>query len=279
MNEENIPQKNSEPENVNANHSEQEIIQPAIANTTNMEVQKHPHHVTHKKKWGEYLLEFLMLFLAVFLGFVAENWREHTVEHEREKQYIRSMIDDVKLDTASLNVISQRRILRRGMFDSLSDLLNSSQRNYFVPRLYYFARQIQRLSPVIFTYNDRTIQQLKYGGNMRLIRTPAVTDAIVLYDAAVRDLNSTEEREDNYMAQCLPHIYKLFNGRVMDMMVDSLGAIHEPPTGISLLTFSESNLADFNGSFHSMKSSNKVILVKMKMLIGEGEKLLNILQK
>ncbi len=26
-------------------------IQP----TTNMEVHKHPHHVTHKKKWGEYL--------------------------------------------------------------------------------------------------------------------------------------------------------------------------------------------------------------------------------
>jgi len=33
-----------------------------------MEVQKHPHHVTHKKKWGEYLLEFFMLFLAVLPG-------------------------------------------------------------------------------------------------------------------------------------------------------------------------------------------------------------------
>lgn len=45
--------------------------------TQNMEVHKHPHHVTHKKKWGEYFLEFLMLFLAVFLGFLAENFREH----------------------------------------------------------------------------------------------------------------------------------------------------------------------------------------------------------
>jgi len=26
-----------------------------------MEVHKHPHHVTHKKKWGEYLLEFSLL--------------------------------------------------------------------------------------------------------------------------------------------------------------------------------------------------------------------------
>ncbi len=50
-----------------------------------MEVHKHPHHVTHKKKWTEYLLEFFMLFLAVFLGFVAENIREHIAEKERGK--------------------------------------------------------------------------------------------------------------------------------------------------------------------------------------------------
>ena len=45
-----------------------------------MEVQKHPRHVTRKKKSGEYFLEFLMIFLAVFLGFIAENIREHVVD-------------------------------------------------------------------------------------------------------------------------------------------------------------------------------------------------------
>lgn len=49
-----------------------------------MEVHKHPHYVTHKKKWGEYLLEFLMIFLALFLGFVAENITEKNVEHHWE---------------------------------------------------------------------------------------------------------------------------------------------------------------------------------------------------
>src|SRR3982750_1889637 len=63
-----------------------------IQETENMEVHKHPHHVTHKKKWGEYLLEFLMLFLAVFLGFLAENLREQTVEHHREKEYVQSLV-------------------------------------------------------------------------------------------------------------------------------------------------------------------------------------------
>ncbi|HUS01687.1 MAG TPA: hypothetical protein VMY77_08170 [Chitinophagaceae bacterium] len=68
-----------------------------------MEVHKHPHHVTHKKKWTEYLLEFFMLFLAVFLGFVAENVREHLSERKREKEYIISIIEDLKMDSAKLS--------------------------------------------------------------------------------------------------------------------------------------------------------------------------------
>src|SRR5437868_8431435 len=67
--------------------------------TENMEVHKHPHHVTHKKKWGEYLLEFLMLFLAVFLGFIAENQREHIVEHQREKKFASRLLSDLRQDS------------------------------------------------------------------------------------------------------------------------------------------------------------------------------------
>ena len=66
-----IPQsENSSAENISATEADTITLNQE---TENMEVHKHPHHVTHKKKWGEYILEFLMLFLAVFLGFIAEK--------------------------------------------------------------------------------------------------------------------------------------------------------------------------------------------------------------
>ncbi|MBK9661472.1 MAG: hypothetical protein IPO68_16495 [Chitinophagaceae bacterium] len=43
-----------------------------------MEVHHHAH--TARKKWTHYFWEFLMLFLAVFCGFLAENQREHYVK-------------------------------------------------------------------------------------------------------------------------------------------------------------------------------------------------------
>ena len=66
-----------------------------------MEVHAHTH--TARKKWTHYFWEFLMLFLAVFCGFMAENQREHMIEHRREKEYMRSLIEDLQTDTFNLN--------------------------------------------------------------------------------------------------------------------------------------------------------------------------------
>ena len=53
---------------------------------TDMEIHHHPH-AHHKKKWTDYLFEFLMLFMAVSLGFFVENQREHYIENHRSEQY------------------------------------------------------------------------------------------------------------------------------------------------------------------------------------------------
>ena len=62
------------------------------------------HHQTHtpRKKWTHYFWEFFMLFLAVTAGFFVENQREHYIEHKREKQFITTLIEDFKSDTAQL---------------------------------------------------------------------------------------------------------------------------------------------------------------------------------
>ena len=67
-----------------------------------MEVH-HPHHPTHKKKWSEYIIEFVMLFAAVTLGFFAENLREHQIIDNHKNQNLIAMIDDLKQDSVQIN--------------------------------------------------------------------------------------------------------------------------------------------------------------------------------
>lgn len=63
-----------------------------------MEVH-HPHHPTHKKKWSEYIIEFVMLFAAVTLGFFAENVREHQIIDHKTHQNLESVVLDLKKDS------------------------------------------------------------------------------------------------------------------------------------------------------------------------------------
>ncbi len=57
-----------------------------------MEVHHHPDLHHKPKKWKEYFLEFLMIFLAVTMGFFAENIRENYVEHKSAGDYANLLI-------------------------------------------------------------------------------------------------------------------------------------------------------------------------------------------
>ena len=57
-----------------------------------MEVHHHPD-VHHKaRRFKEYFLEFLMIFLAVTMGFFAENIQAKTYLTGREKELMKSLV-------------------------------------------------------------------------------------------------------------------------------------------------------------------------------------------
>ena len=88
-----------------------------------MEVHHHAH--TARKKWTHYLWEFLMLFLAVFCGFMAENQREHYIEKIRAKDYARALVHDLENDTTQLSgILDQVKNLVR-MYDSFLNVMKN----------------------------------------------------------------------------------------------------------------------------------------------------------
>ena len=242
-----------------------------------MEVHAHTH--TARKKWTHYFWEFLMLFLAVFCGFMAEYQLEHTIEHQREKKFIHSLFGDVTLDTTALSQIYELRNSRESMLDSLTKLLNSPDRDLHLNQIYFFARHIQRLFPMNFTYNDGTIQQLKNSGNLRLIRNRKAAEAIMEYDAAVRDMEIIEEREYQYLYLCLPYMYKIFDGLVFETMEDSASKVYPPIGTVRLLRSADVTIAEFNAALFSLKIANFANRRRARILIVEGEKLLTTLKK
>jgi hypothetical protein len=154
--------------------------------TESMEVHKHPHHVTHKKRWSEYLLEFFMLFLAVFLGFLAEWELEHVIEHSREKEFMESMVIDLKTDSSKLIYMKSQFGFVSTQIDSLIPLLKDPE-SLDKNATEIYQHQVNLNLFVKWIYADRTIDQLKNSGTFRLIRNKAVSNRISKYDGFTRN--------------------------------------------------------------------------------------------
>lgn len=86
-------------------HPSEEMIPTKDAEASNTyhapeHIEAH-HYARHggKRNWKSYFWEFLMLFLAVFAGFLAENQREQFVENQREKKFARRLLSDARQDS------------------------------------------------------------------------------------------------------------------------------------------------------------------------------------
>ena len=154
-----------------------------------MEVQHHPD-LHNRRKFREYFLEFLMIFLAVTMGFFAESLRERIVNSEKEDHYMGSLVQDLNDDLSELNLIIPAQNIFINKMDralqvpveTLKDI--KSQHSFYDQFVYFYSFDLQ------FIRHDRTLSQLKNSGGYSLIKNRSVLDSIadlnLYYDQAVK---------------------------------------------------------------------------------------------
>jgi hypothetical protein len=169
-----------------------------------MEVHHHSHH---PKKWKEYLTEFLMLFLAVSMGFVAENIREKYVENERADELIHAFVIDLKENQKQLDSLIQNNQRLSSYFDSL--IINHAITSKPVD-LYELAGTLD-----FWMYrfiNRKTIfEQMKSSGALRYIQNKEILTAILKYEehANLAETRSMEIETQQYFNLFRPELAKI----------------------------------------------------------------------
>jgi hypothetical protein len=239
-----------------------------------MEVHAHSH--TARKKWTHYLWEFLMLFLAVFCGFLAEYQLEHKIEKDREKQYMTSMVQDLRSDTLMLKSNVTLRQSRLIMIDSLIRMLNSTDRNKYGNDIYYFARSIS--PPANIFPNDGTIQQLKSSGNLRLIRNNNITNSIMAYDQKMRNALFEMGDEIEIRAEYRQLARKLFNTNVFHEMI-ATDTVSRPTNAPQLYTNDPVLINEFIGQVQYVKRVHQAQLIRSEQLLVQAIQLIADIKK
>ena len=242
-----------------------------------MEVHAHSH--TPRKKWTHYLWEFLMLFLAVFCGFLAENQREHMVEHKREKQYILSLTYDLQADITHLKTIIDNKKKRQIQLDSLTLLLNDPENKDRGNPIYYLALQVSRRIPTLFTPNSGTMEQLKNAGLLRLIRKRDIVDSITKYDVSTKNLVTLGEIENTALENFRTTATQFLNPFEIEKMLDEENNVSMPTTNPPLLDYSKTDLDEINYKFYRLKFNNRGGSRDAKKLLKQAINFLSVLKK
>ena len=242
-----------------------------------MEVHAHTH--TARRKWIHYFWEFLMLFLAVFCGFLAEYQLEHKIEKDREKQFIRSLFYDIKADTASFNRIILARNIRETSQDSILLLLNSNTPAEYSKDLYFHAVTAARTLTIRLLPNDGTMQQLKNSGAFRLIRNRAIADSIAKYDVSIRSALRQGDVEETLIQNYRSVAPRIFNALVFEKMLDENNNVTRPTDNPELLEYGKNDLDEINFKIHRMKFNNRGSKRDTQKLLEQAKNFLAALKK
>ncbi len=124
-----------------------------------------------------------MIFLAVTLGFFAENIREHLSDKSKEQEFVVSLKEDLISDTAQLHSLLPVSDTIYEKLDSLCLLMQAAGNGepYDIHKLYYL-NFTYGFGLFMFLPNNRTISQIKNTGGFALIKNKACRDSITLYD-------------------------------------------------------------------------------------------------
>ena len=150
-----------------------------------MEVHAHTH--TARKKWTHYFWEFLMLFLAVFCGFMAENIREHKIEQHRAKEFARSLVQDLQNDTAAITTEKKSAGIYISVVDSLLKLGKAPLEGREASEFSFYTRFTYWTVPV--SWNRNTFEQIKNSGSLRYFKNGQLLKKLLAYDGRVNDVN------------------------------------------------------------------------------------------
>ncbi|MEN9381575.1 MAG: hypothetical protein RI940_456 [Bacteroidota bacterium] len=235
-----------------------------------MEVHHHSHH---PKKWKEYITEFLMLFLAVSLGFMAENIREHQIEKQREIAYLKNVHEDLKLDLINIDNVFNSNTIRLQAMDTLFNIINNN--TITNEDVYYYIRNLALRST--FESSHVGLDQIKSAGGLRMVKNSEITSGIQEYERALDALDKLENVRERTLEQARFKMAVVFEPSISYEMLVGQGQgimrFNRPKKADAILQNNKQAVKELLNLVTFGLNSNKYLNTNLEKLKMIGQKL------
>jgi hypothetical protein len=193
-------------------NTEEEL--PTESSTSNMKGRE-------PRKWKSYLLEFLMIFLAISLGFFADELRESKNESVIEREMAEVLYHELVSDSIQASGILKLRLKREDDLDYLiaffrdSSLANTPKRFYptFTKGLYMF-------NSFTFEPKDGILNQLRNSGSSQYFENITFQKLLSDLNVDVNSLRSRAEQDYQFFSDPIkPFLLKHYDFKWLDNLL------------------------------------------------------------
>jgi hypothetical protein len=164
-----------------------------------MEVHHHPGGHHGPKKFKDYFLEFLMIFLAVSMGFLAENLREYITDRNHVEELVGQLKEDLRHDTASVGKLIDFELIQVKRADSLFQMLILPQVQIDFRKLQDMIVSCDRMD--FFYPSTGAISTIKRELHLKEFVKTKIASHIDNYEKVVSVLQTFEMRDVDYLGK------------------------------------------------------------------------------
>lgn len=150
-----------------------------------------PAAAHYRKNWKSYLWEFIMLFLAVFCGFIANYQLDSKIERDKVKEFASSFVQDLINDTNLINSYIKTGEVYISATDSLYTLGQTLLEGQNATKFSFYTRFMYWTSPM--AWNRATFEQIKNSGGLRYFKNYQLLQKMMKYEAMIKEVEGEDE--------------------------------------------------------------------------------------
>lgn len=174
---------------------------------------------SEKKSWSNYVFDFLMVFLAVFFGFMAENYREDLQEERYSQELAKSFYQELVLDSIRLRSVIMVRPETEKAIRTLKNYMVDKDLNR--PDLGFVKSFTEGvMHRAWFVPSEVVFNQLKSSGAVRYLKGDELKELTNRLSIAMNSIQTRNDLELRFMEDHLiPFVNEHNDQRFFDLLL------------------------------------------------------------
>ena len=168
-----------------------------------------------RRSWKDYIFEFLLVFMAISLGYYVDNKRDEYGDQEHTREFARQLVEGLQRDTANLRLTIAFHNEKMQAFDSLYRIFSipgmPPKKWAGIYRFLNLVEQRRKYNPTTTTFD-----QISHSGALRNFRNGNLVENLLEYKHWIDLINIQEELEVQYIEeQIIPFVSTHFERNLM----------------------------------------------------------------